>query len=150
LWPITPHISIDIKDFDAVDPLMEKAIISGFPLDKLWLCHYEIDKVLQMKKRYPAVRVVDSTRLSKVKEGIEKRAALLAEHNIDALNMHVSDWSGGLVTLLHRFNILTFGWDAQFPPILETAFRMGLDGVYSDHVDRLVDAYQAVVGVTPP
>jgi glycerophosphoryl diester phosphodiesterase len=150
LSPLTPHISIDIKDFDALDPLMEKAILSGFPLDKLWLCHYEIDKVLQIKNRYPAVRVVDSTRLSKVKEGIEKRAALLAEHNIDALNMHVSDWSGGLVTLLHRFNILTFGWDAQFPPILETAFRMGLDGVYSDHVDRLVDAYQAVVGVTPP
>jgi glycerophosphoryl diester phosphodiesterase len=150
LSPIEPHISIDVKDWDALDPLMEQAMKSNFPLDKLWLCHYDIEKVILMKQRFPTVRVVDSTRLAKVKEGIEKRAALLAENNIDALNMHVSDWSGGLVTLVHRFNILSFGWDAQFPPVLETAFRMGLDGIYSDHVDRLVDAYQAVVGVTPP
>ncbi|MGA0116859.1 MAG: glycerophosphodiester phosphodiesterase [Ilumatobacteraceae bacterium] len=144
-----PHISLDLKDFDVLQPLMEQALLAEFPLEKLWLCHYEIDKVLEMKRRYPTVRVVDSSRLSKIKDGIEKRAALLAEHQIDALNMHISDWSGGLVTLLHRFNVLAFGWDAQFPPVLENAYRMGLDGVYSDHVDRLVDAYQLVVGVTP-
>jgi glycerophosphoryl diester phosphodiesterase len=148
--PLIPHVSIDIKDFDVVDPLMQQAFDAGFPLEKLWLCHYDIARVLEIKKRYPSVRVVDSTRLSKIKEGIEKRTALLAEHNIDALNMHISDWSGGLVTLVHRFEVFAFGWDAQFDPILQTAFLMGLDGVYSDHVDRLVDAYQTVVGVTPP
>lgn len=144
------HVSIDLKDIDALDPLVADAVAEGFPLERLWLCHYDIDTVLEMKRRHPEVRIVDSTRLSKIKEGIEKRAARLAEHNIDALNMHVTDWSGGLVTLLHRFNVLAFGWDAQFPPILETGFRMGLDAVYSDYIDRLVDAYQAVVGVTPP
>ncbi len=144
------HVSIDLKDFDVLDGVIEAAEVERFPLDKLWLCHYDITRVLEMKRRYPEVRVVDSTRLTKVKEGIETRAALLAENNIDALNMHISDWSGGLVTLLHRFDVLTFGWDAQFPPILETAFRMGLDAVYSDHVDRLVDAYVKVIGVTPP
>jgi glycerophosphoryl diester phosphodiesterase len=145
----THHVSIDLKDFDVLDQLMSVAIDTQFPLEKLWLCHYDIKRVLEAKERYPDVRVVDSTRLSKIKEGIEKRAALLAEHKIDALNLHVSDWSGGLVTLVHRFEVLAFGWDAQFPPILETVLRMGLDGVYSDHVDRLVDAYEKVVGVTP-
>lgn len=144
------HISIDVKDFDVVDRLVIDAEVAGFPLEKLWLCHYDIDKVLDIKTRYPHVRVVDSARLSKIKEGVEKRAALLAEYEIDALNMHVSDWSGGLVTLVHKFNVLAFGWDAQFPPILENALRMGLDAVYSDHVDRLVDSYEKVVGVTPP
>ena len=150
LAPTTCHLSIDLKDFSVLDALIADALSAGFSLERLWLCHYDIDKVLEMKHRYPEVRVVDSTRLSKIKEGIEKRAALLAEHNIDALNMHVSDWSGGLVTLLHRFEVLAFGWDAQFEPILETSFRMGLDAVYSDHVDRLVDVYQKVVGITPP
>lgn len=144
------HVSVDVKDFDCLDELMSTAASSGFPLAKLWLCHYDISHVLEMKRRYPEVRIVDSTRLSKVKEGLERRAALLAEHQIDALNMHVSDWSGGLVTLVHRFNLLAFGWDAQFPNILETALRMGLDAVYSDHVDRMVDAYEKVIGVIPP
>lgn len=144
------HVSIDLKDFDVLDAVIQSAVSANFPLQQLWLCHYHIDNVLEMKRRYPDVRVVDSTRLSKIKEGIEKRAALLAEHNIDALNMHVSDWSGGLVTLVHRFEVMSFGWDAQFPPILETALRMGLDAVYSDHVDRLVDVYEKVIGVIPP
>jgi len=32
--------------------------------------------------------------------------------------------------------------------VLENALRMGLDGVYSDWVDRMVDAYTATLG--PP
>lgn len=149
ILPSPCHLSIDVKDYGVVDTLVGDAQDAHFPLDRLWLCHFDIEKVLEIKKRHPDVRVVDSTRLSKIKEGIEKRTALLAEHKIDAINMHVSDWSGGLATLVHRFNVLAFGWDAQFPPILETAFRMGLDAVYSDHIDRLVDAYEKVVGVTP-
>lgn len=147
--PVTCHLSIDVKDYNVVDQLVAEAVDANFPLQQLWLCHYDIEKVLEMKRSFPAVRVVDSTRLTKIKEGVEKRAALLSEHGIDALNMHVSDWSGGLVTLVHKFNVLTFGWDAQFPPILETAFLMGLDAVYSDHVDRLVDAYEKIVGSIP-
>ena len=78
------------------------------------------------------------------------RSALLAENGIDALNMHISDWSGGLVTLVHRFNVFAFGWDAQFAPVLTSALRMGLDGVYSDYVDRMVDVYTSEIGCVPP
>jgi hypothetical protein len=31
-----------------------------------------------------------------------------------------------------------FGWDAQARPEIAGLIRMGLDGVYSDHVDRLM------------
>ena len=55
--------------------------------------------------------------------------------------MHHSDWSGGLTTLLHRFDRLAFGWDMQFDQVLDNGFRMGLDGVYSDHVDRMMDSF---------
>jgi hypothetical protein len=34
----------------------------------------------------------------------------------------------------------------QFEHILRPALRMGLDGVYSDHVDRMVDAFTAELG----
>ena len=71
---------------------------------------------------------------------MERRAARLQELGIDALNMHHSDWSGGLTTLVHRFSVLAFGWDAQFDRNLDDLLRMGIDAVYSDHVDRMVDA----------
>jgi glycerophosphoryl diester phosphodiesterase len=89
------------------------------------------------------VRLVDSTRLDRIKEGPERRAATLAGAGIDAVNMHHVDWTGGLVTLFHRFEVLAFGWDAQLPRVLGELVDMGIDAVYSDHVDRMVDAVAA-------
>ena len=92
-------------------------------------------------------KLVDSTRLSRIKEGTERRAATLREHGIDALNLHHTDWSGGTVALVHRFDRAAFGWDMQEPHILRAGLRMGLDGIYSDFVDRMVEAYRAEVGL---
>ena len=86
------------------------------------------------------MRLVDSTRLDRIKEGPERRAATLAAKGIDAVNLHHLDWTGGLTTLFHRFGVLAFGWDAQTPRVLTELLDAGIDGVYSDHVDRMVDA----------
>jgi glycerophosphoryl diester phosphodiesterase len=67
----------------------------------------------------------------------------LAQAGIDAVNLHQSDWSAGLVTLFHRFGRLAFAWDAQHERVLTDLVRMGVDGIYSDHVDRLVEALSA-------
>lgn len=88
----------------------------------------------------PHVRLVDSTRMAKIKEGPELRAAKLQRAGVDAINMHHTDWTGGLATLFHRFGLCTFGWDAQFDRTLDELLRMGMDGVFSDHVPRMVDA----------
>ena len=50
------------------------------------------------------------------------------------------EWTGGLTALFHRFEVLCFGWDAQHDRILDDLLDAGIDGVYSDHVDRMVDA----------
>jgi nucleotide-binding universal stress UspA family protein len=76
---------------------------------------------------------------------VERRAATLADKGIDALNMHRLDWTGGLTTLVHRFGVLAFAWDAQLPRVLAELVDMGIDAVYSDHVDRMVDAVTAAV-----
>ncbi len=75
-----------------------------------------------------------------MRQGPERRAAQLAEAGIDAVNLHYTDWTGGLTALFHRFGRYTFGWDAQHERIIRDLVRMGIDGVFSDHVDRLVDA----------
>ena len=66
--------------------------------------------------------------------------AALADAGVDAVNLHWSEWSGGMVTLFHRFGRVAFGWDAQYRRQLDVLIEMGIDGVFSDHVERMVDA----------
>ena len=42
--------------------------------------------------------------------------------------------------------MLCFGWDAQHERILTGLFDMGIDAVYSDHVDRMRDAAELAYG----
>jgi glycerophosphoryl diester phosphodiesterase len=138
-------LSLDLKDAPSGQVVVDTvAEIAPAMLERIWLCAPQWESLLPLRGR--GAKLVDSTRLARIKEGPERRAATLAEHGIDAVNMHHSDWTGGLVTLFHRFNRVTFGWDMQEPHILQTALRMGLDGVYSDWVDRMMDAYVAEIG----
>jgi glycerophosphoryl diester phosphodiesterase len=140
------HLSLDLKDA-ACGHVVIATIAAAAPamLERLWLCASSWDSLLPLRGR--GAKLVDSTRLSRIKEGPERRAADLRNHGIDALNMHHSDWTGGTVALFHRFDRVAFGWDMQQPHILQAGFRMGLDGIYSDWVDRLIEAYKAEVGL---
>ncbi|MEZ5180693.1 MAG: hypothetical protein R2702_02265 [Acidimicrobiales bacterium] len=135
------HLSLDVKD-PAAGPEAVRVAMAADPTlpARLWMCDQDHDRLLALRAVSPHVRLVDSTRLSRIREGIERRAARLQELGIDALNLHHSDWSGGHTTLVHRFGRIAFGWDAQFDRTLDDLLRMGIDGVYSDHVDRMVDA----------
>jgi glycerophosphoryl diester phosphodiesterase len=138
------QISLDVKDPAAFDRVIAVArAAGGDALRNLWLCHPQWQQVAEWRERNDIVRLVDSTRLDRIKEGAERRAATLAARGIDALNMHHLDWTGGLTTLCHRFGVLAFGWDAQTPRVLGELIDAGIDGVYSDHVDRMVDAVAA-------
>jgi glycerophosphoryl diester phosphodiesterase len=134
------HLSLDVKDAAAAAPVIAVAREAGAPLDRLWLCHPEWETVVSWRELSDDVRLVDSTRIRRIKEGPERRAAVLADAGIDAVNMHAVDWTGGLTTLFHRFERLCFGWDAQHDRVLDELLRMGIDAVYSDHVDRMTEA----------
>jgi glycerophosphoryl diester phosphodiesterase len=128
-------LSLDLRDPAAAGPVLACARAAGHPLERLWLCANEDrESAYAWKAMEPAVRVVDSTRRHAMKEGTERRAATLAEKGVDAVNLHHTDWSVGLVTLFHRFEVLCFAWDCQHERTLETVLRMGVDGVFSDHV----------------
>lgn len=138
------HLSLDVKDPAAAAPTIAVSRAAGDDLlNRLWLCHPERETVGQWRELSDDVRLVDSTRLRRIKEGPERRAADLASAGIDAVNLHHGDWTLGLATLFHRFNRVCFGWDAQFERVLSQLLGYGLDGVFSDHVDRMVDAITA-------
>lgn len=133
------ELSLDVKDASAAREVVRVARNAGEnALGRLWLCHPSWEQVATWRRLDPDVKLVDSTRINKIKEGPERRAAALFDAGIDAINMHANDWSGGLAALFHRFERHCFGWDAQYERVLAELLRMGLDGVYSDHVDRMV------------
>ena len=134
------QLSLDVKDpvvFETIERTV--ANIDESMLDRLWLCHPSFDLLINKRTSTQKCKLVDSTRLAKIKEGPERRAATLAANGIEAFNMHYSDWNGGLVALFHRFNIVSFGWDMQHEAVIENGIRMGLDGVFSDWPDRMIE-----------
>ena len=135
------ELSVDVKDVAAAagTVAVARAAGGGAP-GRLWLCHPDWEVVAGWRAEFDDVRLVNSTRLKGMDRGPERRAAQLAAAGVDAVNLHYSDWTGGLTTLFHRFGRLAFGWDAQHERMVRDLARMGIDGVYSDHVDRLVEA----------
>jgi glycerophosphoryl diester phosphodiesterase len=140
------ELSVDVKDTAVAEATVEvaRAASPGAP-KRLWLCHPDHHLLAEWRKDFPDVRLVNSTRARNVREGLERRAAELAATGIDAVNLHYTEWTGGLTTLFHRFERLTFAWDAHHERIIRDLVRMGIDGIHGDYVDRLV----AVLGGRP-
>ena len=134
------HVSLDLKDPAAFQCVVDAARNAGGDAEaKLWLCHPMMDQLVAWRHDTSA-RLVNSTRLSRMKEGPERRANALRDAGIDAVNMRFTDWTGGLVTLFHRYERAALGWDAQHAREIASLIDSGIDGVFSDHVDRLVGA----------
>ncbi len=142
------ELSLDVKDPAAASAAVAVARAAGAgAASRLWLCHPDWNQVAAWRRSFPDVRLVDSTRARRIEEGLERRAAALASAGVDAVNLRHDDWTGGHTTLFHRFGVLAFGWDAQFDRVLDDLLAKGVDGVYSDHVDRMV---QAAARLTSP
>jgi glycerophosphoryl diester phosphodiesterase len=135
------ELSLDVKAAAAGPVAIAVARDAGAE-PRLWLCHGSVDVLSGWRDLSPSARLVDSTRLRFIKEGPERRAARHADLGIDAVNLHYSDWTKGLVTLWHRFGRYALGWDAQHDRILDSLLSIGIDGVFSDHVTRMVDALE--------
>lgn len=132
------ELSLDVKTEEVFEETVRVSRAAGAET-RLWLCHHDWNVVARWRDQTSA-RLVDSTRLSRMREGPERRAADIADAGIDAVNLHHKDWSGGLVALFHRFDRFCFGWDAQHGRVVAELVTMGIDGVYSDHVDRMMAA----------
>ncbi len=133
------ELSLDVKDVDVVDEVLAVAAAAGATA-RLWLCHPDLDVLASWRERAGAARLVHSTRLAALERGPERHAAQLRELKVDTVNLHHSEWSAGTVALYHRFGRYTLGWDAQHPRVIRSLLDMGIDGVFSDHVDRMVEA----------
>lgn len=133
-------LSIDVKDPAAAGPVVQVAAAAGADLEHLYLCSGDLGELEAWAAIDPRPRLVQSTRLRRLRPGPERYVAEMSSRGMHGLNMPYPDWSGGLVALCHRFGLLAFGWDAQHRRQIDELLRMGCDAVYSDHPDRLADA----------
>ena len=137
------ELSLDIKVPKAaaavVDAAREAEQRTGEPvLSRLWLCHPDWNLLASWREQWDGIRLVNSAPLSRLADGPERRCAQLSEAGIDALNFPHPDWNAGLVTLAHRFEVLAFAWDAHHERVIKELLLLGTDGIYGNHVDRLL------------
>jgi len=132
------ELSLDLKDDAVAEAVVAAAERAGeVAVARLWLCHPRLDTLVDWRARWPEVHLVHSTTLRRLEGTSERHAAALADHGIDVVNLHQTEWTGGMVALYHRFERLAFAWDVQFDHLMDDLFDAGIDALYSDHVDRL-------------
>ena len=120
------HVSIDICD-PAAGPLTIRTVQAEHPalLPRLWLCRPDVPSLVALRPLDPQVKLVNSTRLERMREGPERRAASLRAERIDAVNLHYTDWTAGLVALFHRFERYCLAWDLQYEHVLRATLANG-------------------------
>ncbi|NCY15995.1 MAG: glycerophosphodiester phosphodiesterase [Actinobacteria bacterium] len=133
------EISLDVKDPAAAAEIVACARDAGLE-HRLWLCHPDRDLVASWRELSPTVHLVESTRVARMHGSFEGHVARSAAMGIEVINLHHSEWTGGLIALVHRFDMLAFAWDLQHERLLDSLLDSGIDAVFSDHVDRMVDA----------
>ncbi len=131
-------ISLDVKDPSAFGPVLDVVrAVDPSAESNLWLCHPDLAELTKWRPNTTA-RLINSTRLQHLPNGLERRAAELQQLGMDGLNLFHSEWVGGRVTLLHRFGLCALGWGAQHSREIAEIVDVGIDGVFSDHVDRMM------------
>lgn len=131
--------SLDLKVPDVATATLDVARAFG-AIDRLWVCSPDMRGLIALRESDPDVRLVHSARKREIAAPLERHAALLSEHRIAAMNMHHTDWTAGLVSMFHRFDVRAFAWDVQEVRNIREMVRIGIDAIYCDRPDRMVSA----------
>lgn len=141
--PVTIDLSVDVKDerlFPLLAPLFSRI---GRDSQQLWICHGDLDVLTGWRSDDPTSHFVHSTKLEVIASSPERHAQSLRSVGIAVCNMHWRDWSGGLVTLYHRFGVACYAWGLEHQTEMRNVLRMGMDGLYADDISLLRNVYQS-------
>jgi glycerophosphoryl diester phosphodiesterase len=135
------EVSLDVKDPAALPPVLHAA---GPHRAHLWLCAGDVDLLSGWRSLDGEVHLVHSTSLRRIGPDRAGHARRLAGSGIGALNLRADEWSASLVGVCHAAGVRAFGWDAQRCEVITELVSLGLDAVYSDHVETMVRALGGV------
>lgn len=136
------ELSLDLKDPAALEPSLAAARQAD-AAERLWLCHHRWRELAAWRSAAHDVRLVDSTYVGFMSGGPEQRADRLVASGIDAVNLHHSEWDVDRVDVFRSVGLRCLAWDAQDPMTLRRLVELDVDGVFGDHVDRMIAAVAA-------
>jgi glycerophosphoryl diester phosphodiesterase len=133
--------SVDVKTAEAAEGLL--AVGRTYDAsERLWVCSPDVGLLTRLRDESPrgdkGVKLVHSDRRNSIGTPLERHAFDLATAGIDAMNLHHTEWTAGLVSLFHRFEVKAFAWDTQEVRHIRAVLAMGIDAVYCDRPDRMV------------
>jgi glycerophosphoryl diester phosphodiesterase len=134
------HVLLTVRDSAAVSAAVERLGDREGGTGLLWLGSTDLVQLTSWRLDLPDVGLVYSTRLTALSGGPERHAAALSRAGVNAVQMPYADWTGGLTTLFHRFEVECFGWDAPHARMMNDLIRAGCDAISTVRIDRLSDA----------
>jgi len=69
--------------------------------------------------------------------GRQRHLQVAKDAGIKAINARWMWWQRSIVEQVHSLDLLAFGYDAQRSSSIRRCIDVGLDGMFSDHVDRM-------------
>ena len=126
------ELSLDLKDTSVIAPLLR--VLATVDRSRVWLVHRDVDLLRRIRAEDGVVRLVHEAPASSVGPD---HAALLAAAGVDAQNTGWRHWTPEGLDRAHAVGVRAFGSLAQSAVDLEAARH--LDGIYSDHVQLMVD-----------
>jgi glycerophosphoryl diester phosphodiesterase len=133
------ELSVDLKDpSEAAGHALVDVAASHDGLERLWICSPDVERLVELRAHEKRVRLVHSDRRRSISTPLERHAFDLAAAGIDAMNLHHTEWTAGLVSLFHRFDVRAFAWDAQEVRHIREMLRLRVDAIYCDRPERMV------------
>jgi glycerophosphoryl diester phosphodiesterase len=140
------ELSLDIESPDVTGAVLDVADAAG-ATPRLWACHGDLELLRGLRARSADVRLVCSTTLEP--GGLAAVLPRMVDAGVNALNLRWSGWDAAMVEAVHTSGLLAFGWDAHQARRVARLLDVGIDAIYSDFPDRLVEQIRAWNDVGP-
>ncbi|MGH9114308.1 MAG: glycerophosphodiester phosphodiesterase [Acidimicrobiales bacterium] len=133
------ELSLDVKDPAAFDAILAATRDAGAE-ERLWLCDGDLRRLGRWREQAGAAKLVQSIDLRTAPEGAGARARALAGAGVDALNLPERQWDAGRVRQVQAAGVRAFAWGVNSAARVAALAALGVDGIYSDHVETMMRA----------
>ncbi len=135
-------IAVDVMDPRAAPALIAAAVEAGGGAPgRLWLCSTDLEQLAGWRSLHGEIHLVHSDpEWRRHRRDADGRCRLLAERGIEVLNLRRHHCTPALTAACHRNGLKLFAWGVQRRRTMRRLLALGVDGLMSDHADRLAGA----------
>lgn len=130
-------LAIDVKDAGVAELVAETAARHDVA-NRLWLFAHDGVALGDIGDAHAAVTLRGTELLIGNRS---RRLEAESDRGIKAINARWMWWTSCSVQTVHSLGMLAFGYDAQRHQSIRRCVDVGLDGIFSDHVDRMTAVF---------